>query len=56
VIGRGAFPLDLLFRWFVGLGIDDPVWDHFDFLEDATGCSRAPSPPASLRRCSTHGG
>jgi IS5 family transposase len=19
---------DLLFRWFVGLGIDDPVWDH----------------------------
>jgi transposase len=20
---------DLLFRWFVGLGIDDPVWDDF---------------------------
>ena len=20
---------DLLFRWFVGLGIDDPVWNHF---------------------------
>src|SRR5262249_61650760 len=19
---------DLMFRWFVGLGIDDPVWDH----------------------------
>ena len=19
---------DLLFRWFGGLGIDDPVWDH----------------------------
>ena len=19
---------DLLFRWFVGLGIDDAVWDH----------------------------
>jgi transposase len=19
---------DLLFRWFVGLGIDDPVWNH----------------------------
>ena len=19
---------DLLFRWFVGIGIDDPVWDH----------------------------
>src|SRR5919106_122264 len=19
---------NLLFRWFVGLGVDDPVWDH----------------------------
>jgi transposase len=22
---------DLLFRWFVGVGIDDPVWDHSSF-------------------------
>ena len=22
---------DLLFRWFVGLGIDDAVWDHSVF-------------------------
>jgi len=22
---------DLLFRWFVGLGVDDPVWDHSSF-------------------------
>lgn len=22
---------DLLFRWFVGLGIDDPTWDHSSF-------------------------
>jgi len=22
---------DLLFRWFVGLGVDDPVWDHSTF-------------------------
>src|ERR1044071_118683 len=22
---------DLLFRWFIGLGIDDPVWDHSTF-------------------------
>lgn len=22
---------DLLFRWFVGLGIDDAVWDHSTF-------------------------
>ncbi|MGX1350520.1 transposase [Bradyrhizobium elkanii] len=25
---------DLLFRWFVGLGVDDAVWDHFDLLEE----------------------
>jgi hypothetical protein len=23
-----------LFRWFVGLGIDDPVWDHPTFSKD----------------------
>jgi transposase len=22
---------DLLFRWFVGLGVDDPAWDHSSF-------------------------
>ncbi|PHV09924.1 transposase, partial [Chitinimonas sp. BJB300] len=22
---------NLLFRWFVGLGIDDPIWDHSTF-------------------------
>jgi transposase len=22
---------DLLFRWFVGLGVDDAVWDHSTF-------------------------
>ena len=22
---------DLLFRWFVGIGIDEPVWDHSGF-------------------------
>jgi transposase len=25
---------DLLFRWFVGLGIDDPVWDHSTFSKN----------------------
>ena len=25
---------DLLFRWFVGLGVDDPVWDHSELLEE----------------------
>ena len=26
--------LDLLFRWFVGLGIDEPVWDHSTFSKN----------------------
>src|SRR5258708_19216119 len=25
---------DLLFRWFVGLGVDDPVWDHSVFSKN----------------------
>lgn len=25
---------DLLFRWFVGLGVDDPVWDHSAFTHN----------------------
>jgi transposase len=25
---------DMLFRWFVGLGIDDPVWDHSTFSKN----------------------
>ena len=25
---------DLLFRWFVGLGVDDPVWDHSTFMKN----------------------
>jgi transposase len=25
---------DLMFRWFVGLGIDDPVWDHSTFSKN----------------------
>lgn len=25
---------DLLFRWFIGLGIDDPVWDHSVFSKN----------------------
>src|ERR1700675_1199618 len=29
---------DLLFRWFVGLGIDDPVWDHRCSRRIGTGC------------------
>lgn len=25
---------DLLFRWFVGIGVDDPVWDHSVFSKN----------------------
>ena len=25
---------DLLFRWFVGLGVDEPVWDHSTFSKN----------------------
>jgi hypothetical protein len=25
---------DLLFRWFVGLGVDDPVWDASTFSKN----------------------
>jgi transposase len=25
---------DLLFRWFVGLGVDDPTWDHSSFSKN----------------------
>src|SRR2546430_4616492 len=31
---------NLLFRWFVGLSIDDPVWDVTVFTKTAIGCSR----------------
>ena len=41
---------DLLFRWFVGLGIDDPVWDHSVSQKIATDYSKARSPPSSWRR------
>jgi transposase len=30
----GRLEFDLLFRWFVGLGIDDPVWDFSTFSKN----------------------
>ena len=27
---------NLMFRWFVGLGIDDPVWDHSVYSKNRT--------------------
>jgi transposase len=31
---------DLLFRWLVGLGTDDCVWDHLDLLEEPRSVAR----------------
>ena len=43
---------DLLFRWFVGLPMDDAVWDHDGVLaRTATGCSRRMWRGSSWRRC-----
>jgi len=28
---------DLLFRWFVGIGVDDPAWDHSVFSKNPRG-------------------
>jgi transposase len=40
---------DLLFRWFVGVGVDDPVWDHSSF-------SKNPRPASGGRhRCQISG-
>jgi transposase len=37
-----------LFRWFVGLGVDDPVWGTTRrSRKTATGCSMRRSPPSS---------
>jgi len=37
---------DLLFRWFVGLGVDEPAWDHSTFSKNRDGCWPATSPRA----------
>jgi transposase len=42
---------DLLFRWFVGLGVDDAVWDHSTFSKNAIVCWRATWPQSSWERC-----
>src|SRR6202041_3173362 len=41
----------LLFRWFVGLNVDEPVWVPTVFIRIATGCWRARSPRSSSLRC-----
>jgi transposase len=42
---------DLSFRWFVGLGIDDAVWDHSTFSKNRADSSMAMSPQAFCALC-----
>src|SRR5438874_571975 len=39
---------NLLFRWFVGLEMDDPVWNATVFTRTESGCSPGRSPGGSL--------
>src|SRR5215471_12809288 len=41
---------NLLFRWFVGLNADDPVWDATVFTRTETGCCRRTWPRSFWRR------
>ena len=40
---------NLLFRWFVGLGLDDPVWSATSFTKNRDRCSTGTLQPPSLR-------
>ena len=45
---------NLLFRWFLGLGMDDAVWNHAVFSKNRDGCSparwRSSSSPRSTNK------
>ena len=41
---------NLLYRWLIGLAIDDEVWDHSSFSRTASGCSSTPWSRASSPR------
>jgi len=42
---------DLLFRWFVGIGVDDAAWDHSVFSKNRDRLWKETSQPSSSRRC-----
>ena len=46
---------NLLFRWFVGLGVDDPVWVPTVFTKNRDGCLTQTSPRSSWPPCSRTG-
>jgi hypothetical protein len=45
-----ALQYNLLFRWFVGLDLDTPVWDVTVFTKTGTACWRARWPRRSSSR------
>ncbi len=44
----------LLFRWFVGLAIDDEVWDATVFSKNRDRLSKGRSRAGFLRRCANN--
>ena len=44
---------NLLFRWFVGLSVDEPVWDVTVFTKNRDRLLEARLRPSSSRPCST---
>ena len=44
---------NLLFRWFVGLNMDDSVWDVTVFTRTASGCWMGTLPKPSFKPCSS---
>ena len=42
---------NLLFRWFVGLGVDDAVWDHSTFSKNRDRLLEADVAAKFLARC-----
>src|ERR1035441_1252945 len=47
---------NLLFRWFVGLNMDDSVWDVTVLPRTASGCSMGILPKPSSKLCSSRHG
>jgi transposase len=45
---------NLLFRWFVGLGIDDPVWDHSTYSKNRDRLLEADVAKKFLKAILTH--
>ena len=46
---------DLLFRWFVGLGVDDPVWDATTFTKNRDRLLAGDQPEGGLASASRSG-